>query len=82
LNLLLLLSALLTALGGVQASARPVERAGFERAAVAQAIAPRLARLAARPVQALPAITSLIGAPKALAAPAPAEPRYAGRRRE
>ncbi|NJR79102.1 hypothetical protein [Sphingomonas corticis] len=82
-NLLLLLSALLSALTGVGASARQpqVAQAVAQQARVA---APRLAAApAARPVAALPAPALLAAAPLAarwtLAA---AEPLFAGRRRE
>lgn len=84
-NLLLLLSALLSALTGVGASVRqpPVAAqavAQQARAAVAASVAQRVA---ARPVQALATRSASAAAPvTAVFALLPAEPAFATRRRE
>ncbi|MEH3046910.1 hypothetical protein [Sphingomonas adhaesiva] len=83
-NLLLLLSALLSALTGIGGSVRqpPVAQAVAQqtRAAVAATVAQRVA---ARPVQVLATLSTSAVAPIAAAlALFPAEPAYATRRRE
>lgn len=82
-NLLLLLSALLSALTGVNASAR-APQASTEVAATAiraTAIAPR--QQARRPVVGLPTLAISAAAPVARSLALPAiEPLYAARRRE
>lgn len=83
-NLLLLLSALLSALSGVGGSARQPQVAQAV-AQQARAVAPRLAAAvpAARPVAALPALAVLATAPVVrVAVPVAAIPLYATRRRE
>lgn len=84
-NFLLLLSALLSALTGVGASARAQDRAqSVAEGSVATqraALAPR--RIAIRPVDALPGLAQTARiAPEAIFSFVAAEPLFAGRRRE
>jgi hypothetical protein len=84
-NLLLLLSALLSALtGGTSAMRTPAAaHAVASTAAMVEARA-ITARVASRPQQALPTLIASAARPQAAAAPVvtPAEPLYARRRRE
>ncbi|WP_394647650.1 hypothetical protein [uncultured Sphingomonas sp.] len=83
-NLLLLLSALLSALTGVGGTARqPQVAQAVAQQVKAAAIASAARRIAARPVQALARLTTSSIAPIARAfALKAAEPAYASRRRE
>lgn len=84
-NLLLLLSALLSALTGVGGSVRApdVAQAVAGRQAVETAVAERRQRVAARPVPALPTLVAQSAAGVANRfAIVPGEPLWAGRRRE
>lgn len=83
-NLLLLLSALLTALSGVAGQVRPEAPRAFAVAIdrEASAVAPRTIR-ATRPTERLPSIMRLAQAPVVMTIrPTAAEPIFAGRRRE
>jgi CBS domain containing-hemolysin-like protein len=83
-NLLLLLSALLSALTGVTGSARqPQVAQAVAQQVKAAAIASAALRIAARPVQALATLRASSTAPRARAlAISAVEPLFAGRRRE
>ncbi|MBW6527161.1 hypothetical protein KZ813_09950 [Sphingomonas sp. RHCKR7] len=82
-NLLLLLSALLSALTGVGTSARQAQPAqAVAQQARAAAIVSAARRVAVRPAQALAALPASAAAPRATAlALTPREPIFAGRRR-
>ncbi|TCP32893.1 hypothetical protein EV292_107233 [Sphingomonas sp. BK235] len=82
-NLLLLLSALLSALTGVGASARQAQPAqAVAQQARAVAIVSAARRVAVRPRQVLAALIASAAAPRvAVRALAPREPIFAGRRR-
>jgi hypothetical protein len=83
-NLLLLLSALLSALTGVTGSARQPQIAqAVAQQVKAAAIASAARRIAARPVQARATLSASSVAPMARAVvPATREPLFASRRRE
>ncbi len=84
-NLLLLLSALLSALTGIGGSVRqqPVAAQAVAQQARAAVAATVAQRVAARPVQGLATLVASATAPHAISfALAPVEPAYATRRRE
>ena len=84
-NLLLFLSALLSALTGVVGGGRAAQAPQYEAVAVTTAqVAVAPVRLSARPVMALPTLADAAGElwPATIAVVGLAVPLYAGRRRE